>query len=268
MTELVLEHLDKYHAMQMVRLLAKNHSLPDAVLAQIVDHTDGVPLFIEELTRSLQELDGPKIDARPVVPMTAVSIPATLREPLMARLDRLGMAKPVAQLGATIGSIPVLAALVPVAFRRGSAVRLARRNRTDRPAQTATARFEVYYVFKHELVRDAAYKSLLKSKREALHMQIAQLVTEERGSFAETPPELIAYHYTAAGRTEPAIKYWHKAGAQALQRSHNVEAVGHFTKALELLEQIPHQRRARPARARSAHSTGRNIDSRQGLRFR
>jgi class 3 adenylate cyclase/predicted ATPase len=240
-TELVLEHLDKYHATQMVRLLAESHSLPDAVLAHIVDHTDGVPLFIEELTRSLQDLHAPKIDARPVVPVTAVSIPATLRDSLMARLDRLGMAKPVAQLGATIGrTFPYWLLLCLWPF--GEEALRASLDEIERAGLLKQRQHgsEVYYVFKHELVRDAAYESLLKSKREALHMQIAQLVTEERGSFAETPPELIAYHYTAAGRTEPAIKNWRKAGAQALQRSANVEAVGHFTRALELLEHIPH----------------------------
>ncbi len=239
-TDLPLEHLNKQHAMEMVQLLARRQSLPDSVRAHIVDHTDGVPLFIEELTRSLQDLHAPT-EPTPVVASTPINIPTTLRDSLMARLDRLGMAKPVAQLGATIGrTFPYWLLLCLWPF--GEETLRASLDEIERAGLLKQEHYgaEVYYVFKHELVRDAAYESLLKSKREALHMQIAQLVTDERRNFAETPPELIAYHYTAAGLIEPAIRYWRKAGEQAVQRSANVEAVRHFTQALALLEKVPH----------------------------
>jgi class 3 adenylate cyclase/predicted ATPase len=239
-TELMLDHLNKQHAMEIVQLVARQQSLPDSVRAHIVDHTDGVPLFIEELTRSLQELHAPAAPP-PVITSTPINIPTTLRDSLMARLDRLGMAKPVAQLGATIGrTFPYWLLLCLWPF--GEETLRASLHEIERAGLLRQEQYgaEVYYVFKHELVRDAAYESLLKSKREALHMQIAQLVTDERRNFAETPPELIAYHYTAAGLIEPAIKYWRKAGEQAVQRSANVEAVRHFTQALALLEKVPH----------------------------
>jgi class 3 adenylate cyclase/predicted ATPase len=239
-TELMLDHLNKQHAMEIVQLVARQQSLPDSVRAHIVDHTDGVPLFIEELTRSMQELHTPAAPP-PVITPTPINIPTTLRDSLMARLDRLGMAKPVAQLGATIGrTFPYWLLLCLWPF--GEETLRASLDAIERAGLLRQEQYgaEVYYVFKHELVRDAAYESLLKSKREALHMQIAQLVTDERRNFAETPPELIAYHYTAAGLIEPAIQYWRKAGEQAVQRSANVEAVRHFSQALTLLEKVPH----------------------------
>jgi len=198
---------------------------------------------VEELTKTvvesglLREADG-RYELTGLLPPLA--IPTTLQDSLMARLDRLATVKEVAQLGATLGrefSYELLKAVSPL-----DEVTLQREL-----AQLVDAEFlfqrglplQARYVFKHALIQDAAYQSLLKSKRQQYHSQIAQVLEEWFTGIKETEPELLAHHYTEAGFIAQAIPYWQQAGQKASQRSANLEAIAHLTKGLELLKTLP-----------------------------
>ncbi len=179
------------------------------------------------------------VGARHASPLQ-LAIPATLHDSLMARLDRLGPAKEIAQLGATIGREFSYELLYAVSHKEEGSL--------QHGLQQLIAAELVYprglpphatYLFKHALIQDAAYQSLLKSKRQQLHQQIAQVLTDKFPETAEVQPELLAHHYTEAGLKEQAIPYWQKAGQKAAQRSAYVEAISHFTKGLELLNALP-----------------------------
>jgi class 3 adenylate cyclase/tetratricopeptide (TPR) repeat protein len=225
-TNLTLRRLSRAQAMAMVDALAADNALPPEVLAQIIDKTDGVPLFVEELTKTVLESD---VAAGRVEPL---AVPATLQDSLMARLDRSATAKDVAQIGAVIGrrfDYVVLAALSPLT--------------TDQLDQALAAleAFDivhargkppaVHYMFKHALVQDAAYESLLRSSRLQLHARIAAVLAE-RG---DAEPEYLAHHYTEAGLGPQAIEQWQRAAQSALARSASAEAVAHLEKSLTLL---------------------------------
>jgi predicted ATPase len=213
------------------------------VLQQILAKTDGVPLFVEELTKAVLESGLLKDEGgyyAPTGPLRSLAIPATLQDSLMARLDRLGPVKEVAQIGAVIGSEfshELLAAVAPLdeaklqdALRQLTDAELVFRLGTPPEAS---------YSFKHALVQDAAYQSLLRSSRRQLHARIAQALEEHFPGIGETQPEVLAHHLTAAGLREQAITYWERAGRHAAGRFANPEAIGHFTAALELLEALP-----------------------------
>ena len=208
--------------------------------------TDGVPLFVEELTKTVLE-SGLLTDAGDRYelsgPMPALAIPVTLHDSLMARLDRLAPLKEVAQTAAVIGrefSHDLLAALSPLprpeldaALDQLVAAELVFRRGT-RP--------EAVYSFKHALVQDAAYQSLLKSKRQQLHGRIAQMLVERFPATVSTEPEIIAYHFNEAGMAKDAIEYWHRAGERAVTGSANLEAIRHLQAALDLLASLPEDR--------------------------
>jgi DNA-binding winged helix-turn-helix (wHTH) protein/predicted ATPase len=213
--------------------------LPPELMAQIVVKTDGVPLFVEELTKAVVEggllVAGPqgwRLDG----PLPPFAIPATLQDSLAARLDRLAPVKEIAQIGAAIGrefSYPLLRA---VAGRDEPALRMALTQLEEaellfRSGASPDAR----YTFKHALVQDTAYETLLKSRRRILHRQIADVL---RGEFPAVEPELVAHHLTQAALDEPAIEWWGKAGDQALRRSAFKEAAAHFGKAIELADKL------------------------------
>jgi class 3 adenylate cyclase/predicted ATPase len=203
-------------------------TLPQALIAQIVDKTDGVPLFVEELTKAVLESGTP------------LAIPTTLHDPLMARLDRLATAKEVAQLGAALGrefGYELIEAVSPLdaASLREALAKIVDAELLHQRGQPPQAR----YVFKHALIQDAAYQSLLKSTRQRYHAQIARAIEEHLPETIETQPELLAHHYTEAGRPEEALPYWQDAGKRAVQRSANVEAINHLTRGLELLKTLP-----------------------------
>jgi predicted ATPase len=216
--------------------------LPPGVTAQIVAKTDGVPLFVEELTKTVLEsgllVEGPqgwRLDG----PLPPFAIPATLQDSLAARLDRLAPVKEVAQIGATIGrefSYPLLRA---VAGRDEPALRTALTQLEEaellfRSGMPPDAR----YTFKHALVQDTAYETLLRSRRQILHRQIADALRGEFPALAAAEPELVAHHLTQAGLDEPAIEWWGKAGDQALRRSAFKEAAAHLGKAIELADKL------------------------------
>ena len=218
-------------------------ALPPEVLEQILARTEGVPLFAEELTKAVLE-SGLLGDAgdRYVLdgPLPPLAIPATLHDSLMARLDRLGPAKEVAQIGACIGrefDHELLAAVVPLpeadlvaALDRLVAAELVFR-RGIPPATT--------YIFKHALVRDAAYQSLLRKSRQELHANIATALEKGFPHTLEAQPELVARHFDEAGLFEKAVGYWLRAGRLAAARSANVEAIAHLRSGLVSLAALP-----------------------------
>ena len=222
---LALTRLGRADAAAMVARVSDT-PLPGDILDQIVAKTDGVPLFVEELTKTVLE-SGVE---------TASAIPETLQDSLMARLDRLSPVKEVAQIGACIGrefSHELLAAVS----------RLGDNELTDALQQLVTSelvyRSGTTYTFKHALVQDAAYNSLLKSRRQQLHTNIARALIEKDATIAESEPELLAHHYTQAGLTEEAIPHWLAAGQNAAERSAYIEAVNHMRHGLSLLKSLP-----------------------------
>ena len=242
-TPLTLNRLERSQVEPLIRNLARDKALPAEVVQHIVTRTDGVPLFVEELTKMLLESGLLREEGPHYVltrPLASVPIPATLHDALMARLDRLGAAKAVAQLGAVLGrefAYAVLQALesldeVTLQARLGELVAAELLYQRGRPPHAT-------YRFKHALIQDAAYASLLKSIRQQVHRQVAQVLEAQFPETVATQPELVAHHYTEAGLTEQAIPYWQRAGQQALQRSANPEAVQHLTTALELLATLP-----------------------------
>jgi predicted ATPase/class 3 adenylate cyclase len=235
-----LNRLSRRQGARMVAKVAGGKALPEELLDQIIAKTDGVPLFVEELTKTVLEAGLSKDQKNHGAADPAMAIPATLQDSLMARLDRLESGKEVAQIGACIGrefSYRLIAAIAPgdtsglddALARLIDAELLYRRGRPP----NAT------YSFKHALVQETAYQSLLKSRRRAIHGQIANTLEAQFGDVVEMEPELLAHHCTEAGRAEQAIPYWLQAGERAKRRSANVEAIGHFTKALDLLQTLP-----------------------------
>jgi class 3 adenylate cyclase/predicted ATPase len=243
LTLLTLTRFERPEVEAIVQRVAGGKALPPDLLRQIVLKTDGIPLFIEELTKMLLESGALRaINGHYELagPMSALTIPTTLHDSLMARLDRLSSIKEVAQLGATIGrefSYEVLRAVYPLddpTLQEG----LARLVEAELVYQRG-APPQATYLFKHALIQDAAYQSLLKSKRQQYHPQIARVLEERFPEIVETQPELLAHHYTAAGLKEQAIPYWQRAGQRAMQRSGNTEAIAHFSQALALLGALP-----------------------------
>jgi predicted ATPase len=243
LTPLALQRFTPAQIETMVLRVTGGKSVPAAVMQHLVEKADGVPLYVEEMTRAilesgvLQEAD----DHYALTgPLTALTIPSTLQDALMARLDRLGTAKGVAQLGATIGRQFPYALLQAVAQGDESTMQQAL-------AQLVEAELlyqhgippQATYTFKHALIQDTAYESLLRSTRQQLHGRIAQVLEGQFPETVETQPELLAHHYTEAGLTGQAIPYWQSAGQKALQRSANPEAVQHLAKGLNLLSMLP-----------------------------
>jgi DNA-binding winged helix-turn-helix (wHTH) protein/tetratricopeptide (TPR) repeat protein len=228
LTQLTLAPLNDAEAERIVEGVAGERSLPVAVRRQIVARTDGVPLFLEELTKAVLESHEPG---------ERQELPATLRDSLAERLDRLGRAKEIAQIAAVIGrvfSFELLAAVCPC-----DEAELQRELRRLMQAELIYRKGfgdEARYLFKHALVQDAAYESLLKRERQQIHRQIAEALATRFGEIAETAPEVLAHHYTEAGLTEPAIDFWVRAGELAGRRSASLEAVSHLDRALGLLQ--------------------------------
>jgi len=247
LSRITLNQLSHRQAMSLVARTAGGRALPDRMVLEIVARADGVPLFIEELTKAVLEsgfLGGGEPAGVPEAP-TPQGIPATLRDSLMARLDRLGPIKEVVQIGAAIGRVFSHELLAKVSALPDERLR-------DALAKLANAELvfprgrppEATYAFKHTLLQDAAYESLLKTQRQKVHARIGEaLETQAAAGFAQEP-ELIAHHFTAAGLHDQAVPYWLEAGRSAARQSANIEATAHFNKGLELLATLPegHQR--------------------------
>ncbi|MDJ0848267.1 MAG: TOMM system kinase/cyclase fusion protein [Myxococcota bacterium] len=211
-------------------------TLPDSLLNAIAGRSDGVPLFAEELARNVVESGG----ADPGASLSRLEIPETLQDSLMARLDRLGDAKQVAQVGAALGRAFPHALLEAVAPLRDAALRdgLSRLTEAELLYQRGVPP-KASYVFKHALVQDAAYQSLLKSQRHELHERIADALGEHFPERVAREPEEIARHCEAAGRTAQAVGHFQRAGERATQRWAHPEAIGHLHRALALLGTLP-----------------------------
>ena len=227
----------------MVEKVTGGKSLPAEVVQQIVTKTDGVPLFVEELTKSVLEsglLTAADDHYELTAPLPPLAIPSTLHDSLLARLDRLSDARQVAQLGATLGrefSYELLHAVTPLSEPELRAV-LSKLVRAEILYPRGVGE-QARYFFKHTLIQDAAYQSLLKSTRQQYHQQIASVLEAHFPQTKETQPELLAHHYTEAGLIPQAIPYWQQAGQSAAQRSAYKEAINHLTKGLELLMALP-----------------------------
>lgn len=238
---LKLGRLDRNNVETIVTQVAGGRTLPKEVINQIVAKTDGNPLFVEELTKAVLEGDilvkdthGYRLNG----PLPPLAIPATLQDSLMARLDRLAPVKEISQIGAAIGREFSYSLMREVAGRDEPSLKnaLARLEQAELLFRLGEPP-EAIYSFKHALVRDAAYESLLKSRRQQLHGQIAQAMEEKFPDIVVSQPEIVARHFTEANLAERAISYWLKAGNLALSRSANV-AVSHLEQGLNLISGI------------------------------
>ena len=242
-TQLALNRLRKQQVAEMMQRQTGGKRLPPALVEQIADRTGGVPLFVEEYTKALLETGGLKVvggQLEQTASFSLAAIPATLQDLLVARLERMASLADVAQLGAALGrefSYELMRAVAEldepqlqdelaklvageILFQRG------------RPPQCN-------YQFKHALLQEAAYQSLLKKKRQRFHQQIAEVLQARFPETAETQPELLAHHWTEADQASAAIPYWLQAGLRSQRRSANREAIEHFRRGLQLLATLP-----------------------------
>jgi class 3 adenylate cyclase/predicted ATPase len=241
-TALAINRLAQREVGAMIDHLVGDKVLPEGIRQDIIERTDGIPLFVEEMTKAVLEAssEGAAENAAAAVPLPASAVPASLHASLNARLDRLGDAKEVAQIGAAIGR-EFSHALVAAVARQpeaelGSAVnRLIAAGLLFRQGVTPHAT----YLFKHSLVRDAAYGTLLRQSRRALHARIAETLESQFADIAERQPEVLARHCTEAGLIEKAATLWGKAGQRSLERSALVEATEQLTRALTQIATLP-----------------------------
>jgi class 3 adenylate cyclase/predicted ATPase len=239
---MVLNRLDHSAGVALVRSMSGNRTLPSELVDEIAERTDGVPLFVEELTKAVLEAGADGV-ARAVsaAPLPWLAVPPTLHASLMARLDRIGaVAKEVAQIGAAIGREFSYDMLASAAHRSDSELRAA----LDRliGAGLVFRRGEppgASFLFKHALVQDAAYGTLLRGPRRELHARIACVLEERLATAAEVQPEILAHHCANAGLTEKAVFYWQEAGERSKARSAMAEAIRQMRKALDLLSHLP-----------------------------
>jgi class 3 adenylate cyclase/tetratricopeptide (TPR) repeat protein len=241
-TAMTLNRLAVREVSAMIDRVAGNKSLAADIRQDIIERTDGIPLFVEEMTKAVLEAES-EGDARrtaSAVPSRALAVPATLQASLMARLDRLGPAKEVAQIGAAIGREFSHALLRAVAPMNEAALddALDRLVDSELVFRRGTARDGVY-IFKHALVQDTAYDTLLRSRRQQLHEAIARTLEQQFPDIVAAEPGTLAYHFTEASLPEPAIGYWLKAGQRAAERSADQEAVRHLERGLALLGKLP-----------------------------
>lgn len=267
-TPITLKGLNRKQVSQMIVEVAGDQAIPAGVSIQIASKTEGVPLFVEELTRMALEFDLQNIDV-------STEIPATLQASLTARLDRLGSRKELVQLGATLGrewtaellnqvivnltDEPEVAEFLahpdqlspfrPFPKQKDDLTQLKQELQQLVDEEILRCRQthddKEIYTFKHPLIRETAYQALLKSTRQVYHRRIATVLRQSFGDVVRVQPELVAYHYTEGELPERAIEFWQQAGQRAVERSANVEGVRHLTQGLTLLETLPES----PARA-------------------
>jgi predicted ATPase/class 3 adenylate cyclase len=242
-TAMALDRLNKSDGMALVRQIVRN-ALSADLIDEIAERTDGVPLFVEELTKAVVEVGDDRREAMATaVPGTRQHVPMTLNASLMGRLDRLGSAaRRVAQVGAAIGrdfsyDLVSAASELDEAILQGALGRLVDAGLLFQRGAPATA----YYLFKHALIQDAAYSTLLRSARRNLHRRIAEQIVSRFADMAETQPEVVAHHCSVAQLNELAMDYWLKAGQRAADRSANVEAIGHLRRGMAMLDTVAAQ---------------------------
>jgi class 3 adenylate cyclase/predicted ATPase len=241
-TALTLNRLRRRHIDSLIEGVVGNRSLPAGIRQDIIERTDGIPLFVEEMTKAVLDAEGESEARRTVAgaPTPVVAVPASLQASLMSRLDRLGPAKDVAQVGAAIDrEFPhmLLAALVrkPQAELEADLDRLIAAGLLFRQGTPPHAS----YLFKHALVQDAAYSTLLREPRRVLHARIAETLESQFTEIAESQPELLARHYKKAGLMEKSARLWGKAGLRSQERSALVEAAEQLGQALAQIATLP-----------------------------
>ena len=252
LTRLTMNRLSARSCAGLISDLARGKALPDEVLRQIIAKADGVPLFVEELTKAVlesgllrEDSDAWRLDG----PLPPLAIPSSLYDSFMARLDRMAPVKEVAQVGAAIGREFSSRLLAPVLDMNAATLEVALSQLVDAGLLVSRGGNDIY-AFKHALTRDAAYASLLKSRRQICHQRIATVLKEFDDGFARaTEPELLAYHFQEAGDSSAALVNWIAAGDLAEQRSANEEAVAHYRSAKRLTEDasLPAADRSRAA---------------------
>ena len=239
---ITLNRLNREQGAVLVESVTRGKALPAELLDEVLARTDGIPLFVEELTRSVLESgllrdEGDHYALQGT--LSALAIPLSLRDSLMARLDRLGNGKELAQIGACIGREFSFELLQPVSSLHADALdqgleKLVDAGLVSRNGVTPNS----IYVFKHALVQDAAYESLLRSRRSELHSKIADVLENQFADRVANTPEWLAYHHTQAGHLMQAIPLWQRGGTLAVGRVALKEAVAHFTKGLGLIDQL------------------------------
>src|SRR5262249_13952462 len=241
-TSLALNRLTKRQVNELMQKTT-GRQLPELVIEKIYGRSEGIPLFVEEFTKVVQDsgmLDQASESGTRIKALMSREIPATLQDLVMSRLDRMDGDREMAQLAATIGrefTCELLSAIAGVDEETVNA-ELAKLMRAEilyqkgRPPQSS-------YIFKHSLLEDALYNSLVKNKRRQFHGQIAEPLEARCPQTVATQPELIAHHLSEAGFTERSIRYWCSAGLRSQEQFANVEAIGHFSKGLELLNTLP-----------------------------
>jgi class 3 adenylate cyclase/predicted ATPase len=239
-----LTRLSRSEVMGMIRNLMKDDGIPQEIANQIMEKTDGVPLFIEELTSSILRVpnghQSKDRNAQRTGQPIALTVPETLHDALIERLDRVAQGRRLAQVAAVIGrefsyDLLLLALRIDVDDLRLALTRLEEADIIYRVGISPFIRF----AFKHVLLRDAIYSSLLKSDRQQIHADIAAILASHFSELCESQPEILAYHYSEAGKHELAAQSWYRAGQRALAHSANVEAIAHFRKALAALNALP-----------------------------
>jgi class 3 adenylate cyclase len=243
-TMLALNRLGGRDGAALVERLAGNAGLSEEIVDEIVARADGVPLFVEELTKAVLETGDRDNRVAPVMAtksLAALSVPATLQASLMARLDRLGPApKDVAQIGAVLGREFAYELIEPVAQRDEMELQAALGQLSD--ARLLFCRGTAphsSYAFKHALVQDAAYDMLLRGRRQELHARVAAALEQDFADLVERQPELLAHHLTGAGDTERAVDQWLKAGQHAAERFAHLEAIRHYERGVAALSSLP-----------------------------
>ncbi len=238
-SQITLERLSSEHMAEICLHQTKGKELPTAILKQIAAKTEGVPLFVEELTKMVLESDllvEEDEHFKLIGSISSLAIPSTLQDSLLARLDRLSEVKEIVQIGSVLGrefTQAMLHALLPSEIR----------DLEESLSQLLDS--EIFYKshhgkqsvfqFKHALIQDTAYESLLKSRRHQLHLQVAKVLEDQFVEITRNQPELLAHHYTEAGQPLEAIPIWLKAGRQAIKKNATTEAIAHLEKGLGLL---------------------------------
>ncbi len=241
-TALTLNRLARQDVIALIDRVVGNKPLPASVRVDIVERTDGVPLFVEEMTKAVLEAEDEGAAERLVaaVPAAALAVPASLHASLMARLDRLGRAREIAQVGAAIGREFSHALVASVAPEPESEVTASLNSLIQAGLlYRQGAQPHATYLFKHALVRDAAYGTLMREPRRALHARIAATLESQFAEIVEVQPELLARHCAEAGLIEKAASLWGTAGQRSLARSALAEAVAQLTRALALIAALP-----------------------------
>jgi predicted ATPase len=267
MTPITLNRLERPEVGAIIAHQAGGKAVPVEVIEHIIGKSDGVPLFVEELTKTILQSDYLREEAERytlIGSLDEVAIPATLQDSLMARLDRMPRVRELAQLGAVLGRefayemLQALAEIEEPMLRDGlgqlvDAELLYQRGRAPRAK----------YIFKHALIQDAAYESLLKRTRQRHHRQVAALMEERFPETVATHPELVAHHFTEAGDATHAVQYWRSAGERARRLSANLEAIAYLTKGIAMLHELPDdEERAREELALQASLGHANIVAR------